>query len=67
MQQMHISVKPGLLPPFYYEGKTPDGVEEVQESERRYIELYRQHPLRTDWKYFCGIVRNILIGHKRSK
>ena len=67
MQEMHVSVKPGLLPPFYYEGKTPEGIEEVQESERRYIEAYRKHPFRTDCRYFCGIVRNILFKHKRSK
>lgn len=67
MQEMHISVKPGLLPPFYYEGKTPENIEEVQESERRYIEAYRQHPLRTDLRYLRGILRNILFKHKRSQ
>lgn len=67
MQQLHISVKPGLLPPYYYEKETPSGLEEVQESERRYIEAWREHPLATDWRYFWGIVINILFRHKRSK
>ena len=67
MQQMHISVKPGLMPPFYYEDKTPETIEEVQESEKRYIEAYRKHPFRTDWRYFWGIVYNILFKRKRSK
>ena len=67
MQELHTSVKPGLLPPFYYEEKSPETIEEVQDSELRYIEAYREHPLSTDWRYFRGIMRNILFRHKRSR
>ena len=67
MQQLRIKVKPGLIPPFYYENTTPQTLQDVQDSERRYIESYLQHPLRTDWRYFWGSVRNILFRHKRSK
>lgn len=67
MQQMHISVKPGLMPPFYYDDKTPETIEDVQESERRYIEAYKKHPFRTDWRYFWGIVYNVIFKRKRSK
>ena len=66
MQELHVSVKPGLLPPFYYEEKTPETLEEVQASEKRYIEAYHEHPFRTDWRYFWGTVGNILFKHKRS-
>ena len=66
MQEMHISVKPGLLPPFYYEGKTPETLEEIQESEKRYIEAYKKHPFLTDWRYFWGIVGNVIFKRKRS-
>ena len=66
MQQLRIKVKPGLFPPFYYEKETPHTVEDVQASERRYIEAYLQHPFRTDWRYFWGTVGNILFKHKRS-
>ena len=66
MQQLRIQTKPGLLPPLYYEKKQPETLEEIQESERRYVEAYLKHPLRTDWKYFWGIVGNILIHHKHS-
>ena len=66
MQQLHISVKPGLLPPFYYDKKTPETIEDVQASEKRYIEAYRKHPFATDWRYFWGTVGNILFKHKRS-
>ena len=67
MQELHVSVKPGLLPPFYYEEKTPQTIEEVQDSERRYIEAYRKHPFLTDWRYFWGILGNIVLKRKRSK
>lgn len=66
MQQMHVSVKPGLMPPFYYEDETPETLEEIQESEKKYIEAYMKHPFRTDWRYFWGIVGNILFKRKRS-
>ena len=66
MQKLHISVKPGLLPPFYYDKVTPETIEDVQASEKRYIEAYHKHPFATDWRYFWGTVGNILFKHKRS-
>jgi lipopolysaccharide/colanic/teichoic acid biosynthesis glycosyltransferase len=67
MQELRSKVKPGLLPPLYYEKKTPIGLDEIQESERRYIEAYLKHPFRTDWRYFWGTVYNILLRSKRSQ
>lgn len=64
MQALHIKVKPGLLPPFYTD--MPETIEEVQESERKYIEAYLAHPFKTDWKYFWKIVYMILFRRKRS-
>ena len=66
MQELHISVKPGLLPPFYYDKTSPETIEDVQASEKRYIEAYHKHPFATDWRYFWGTVGNILFKHKRS-
>lgn len=66
MQKLRISVKPGLLPPFYYDAVTPETIEDVQASEKRYIEAYHQRPFATDWRYFWGTVGNILFKHKRS-
>ena len=66
MQELRSKVKPGMLPPFYYEKKTPIGLDEIQASERRYIEAYLKHPFRTDWRYFWGIMFNILFHHKHS-
>ena len=67
MQRLRTKVRPGMLPPFYYERHTPKGLDEIQASERRYIESYLVHPFVTDWRYFWGTVYNILIKMKRSK
>jgi len=66
MQDLRIKVKPGLIPPFYCEKETPKTLENVMDSERRYIEQYLEHPLKTDWNYFWGGMKNILIKRKRS-
>ena len=66
MQQLRIKSKPGLLPPFYYDRHTPETLDEVQESERRYLEAYLKAPFRTDWRYFWGIIGNILFNRKHS-
>lgn len=65
LQQLRIKTKPGLLPPYYVD--LPETLEEIQESERRYLEAYFEHPFRTDWKYFWKIVNNIVFKGKRSK
>ena len=67
MQQLRTRTKPGLLPPFYYDRHTPETLDEVMASERRYLEAYLEHPFATDWRYFWGIVGNIVFHRKRSK
>lgn len=66
MQALRTRTKPGLLPPFYYEERTPQTLDEIQASERRYLEAYLQAPFKTDWKYFWGIVGNIVFRRKHS-
>lgn len=65
IQQLRIKTKPGLLPPYYAD--MPKNLKEIQESEKRYLEAYLKHPLKTDWKYFWLIIKNIVIKRKRSK
>lgn len=67
MQALRIKVKPGLLPPFYYEKHSPKNIEEVQASEQRYVNAYLAHPFITDCKYFWGTIGNILFRGKHSK
>ena len=65
LQELRTKTKPGLLPPFYVD--MPETLDEIQDSERRYLEAYLKHPFRTDWKYFWKIVGNIVFKGKRSK
>ncbi len=65
MQQLRIKTKPGLLPPYYVD--LPETLEEIQASEKRYIDAYLEHPFRTDWKYFWKIINNIVFKGKRSR
>lgn len=67
MQELRTRVKPGLLPPFYYDKQTPKTLEEVQASERRYVEASLKHPILTDIKYFFGTIGNIIFRGKTSK
>ena len=64
LQELRRKVKPGLLPPFYAD--MPVTLEEIMESERRYIEAYLKHPFRTQAGYFIRCVWNIVFRRKRS-
>ena len=65
LQQLRIEIKPGLLPPFYVD--MPETLDEIQESEMRYLVAYKEHPFRTDWRYFWRIVGKIIFKGERSK
>lgn len=64
LQQLRTKFKPGMLPPFYADN--PETLEEIQESEMRYLKAYEKHKLRTKWVYFWKIMKNILVKHKHS-
>nr|MDA3853783.1 sugar transferase [Bacteroidales bacterium] len=64
LQDLRITTKPGLLPPFYAD--SPVTLEEIIESELRYLYAYKKHPLTTDINYFFKILYNILIKKRRS-
>ncbi|MBK7630197.1 MAG: sugar transferase [Ignavibacteriales bacterium] len=63
-QQRRRGFKPGLVPPFYAD--MPKSIEEIEKSERDYLESYEKHPIITDVKYFFKILHNILFMKKRS-
>lgn len=65
LQKLRTKSKPGLLPPFYVD--MPQTLGEIQESEMRYLQQYFAAPFATDWKYFWGAVKNIVVKGKRSK
>ena len=64
LKEKRKEVKPGLIPPFYAD--LPETLEEIQESELRYIEHYKSAPLKTDWHYFWKAVGNIVLNKARS-
>lgn len=65
LQELRVCTKPGLLPPFYAD--MPVTLEEIQESEMRYLKSYQKSPFLTDWRYFRKAVGNIVLKGKRSK
>lgn len=65
LQEKRTQVKPGLVPPFYAD--LPVTLEEIQESERRYLEAYEKRPFRTDIEYFFKSFYNIFFRKARSR
>jgi lipopolysaccharide/colanic/teichoic acid biosynthesis glycosyltransferase len=61
---LRTKVKPGLVPPFYAD--LPVTLEEIVDSERRYIEAYMQKPVWTQARYFFKCLYNIVVKKKRS-
>lgn len=64
MKQLRIKFKPGILPPYYAD--IPQTLQEVMESEKRYLVSYKKHPLKTDFVYLLKIFRNIVFKRARS-
>ncbi len=65
LQDLRITTKPGLLPPFYAD--SPVTLDEIMSSELRYLNAYKKHPFMTDLRFFFRILYNILIKRARSK
>ena len=64
LRNRRIKYKPGLIPPFYYD--LPKTLDEIMESEKKYLDSYDKHPILTDIKYFIVCSYNILINKARS-
>ncbi len=64
LQEKRIKYRPGLVPPYYAD--LPETLEDIQESELRYLESYEKHPLRTQWRYFWKAFVNIVFRKARS-
>lgn len=64
LQILRIKSKPGLIPPFYAD--MPVTLEEIMDSEIKYLKAYEKRPLQTDFSYFLKAMSNILINRKRS-
>jgi lipopolysaccharide/colanic/teichoic acid biosynthesis glycosyltransferase len=64
LQELRTKTRPGLVPPFYAD--MPKTLEEIQESELRYLHAYFKRPFLTDWRYFWKAVYNIVFKKARS-
>lgn len=64
LRAKRIRIRPGLIPPFYAD--MPKTLEEIQESENRYLEAWFRHPFLTDWRYFWRAFYNIVVRRARS-
>jgi lipopolysaccharide/colanic/teichoic acid biosynthesis glycosyltransferase len=63
-QEIRNRFKPGLIPPYYAD--MPTSMEQVIESERRYLERYEKRPFRTDLRYFFKVLNNLVFHHAKS-
>jgi len=63
-QQRRKKYKPGLIPPFYAD--LPTTIEEIEASEKKYLDLFDKDPIKTDIKYLIKITINIVFNRKRS-
>ena len=57
--------KPGFIPPYYVD--LPKSLDEIIESELKYLENYEKAPLKTDIKYLFMALKNVFIRGIRSK
>ena len=64
LQEKRIYSKPGLLPPFYVD--MPKTLDEIIESELKYLRAYEKRPVLTDFRYFISICSNIVFRKARS-
>ncbi|MBE0637174.1 MAG: sugar transferase [Bacteroidales bacterium] len=65
LKQKRIKCKPGLVPPFYAD--MPETLDEIMDSEMKYLEAYEKSPFLTDFRYFFLAWKNILFKKARSK
>ncbi|HLV52950.1 MAG TPA: sugar transferase [Cryomorphaceae bacterium] len=63
-KNLRMQGKPGLIPPFYAD--MPKSLEEIMESESRYIRAYVESPFSTDWNYCVKAFSNIFLHKARS-
>lgn len=63
-RKMRKKVKPGLIPPFYAD--LPMELKEVIESEKKYIQAYCNHPIKSQFIYIWKAFNNIIIKGARS-
>ena len=64
LRKIREKIKPGVIPPYYAD--LPRHLEGIVESEKRYIQAYCSHPIKTQWVYFWKVMNNIIFKGVRS-
>lgn len=64
LKEKRIKTLPGLIPPYYAD--MPKTLEDVMESESRYLDEYFRAPFRTDMKYLRKALWQIFFKRARS-
>lgn len=64
LKQERANAKPGLVPPFYAD--LPVSLEDIMDSEKRYLERYKANAFRTDCSYFFKAFGNIVFKSART-
>ena len=65
LRDLRLKHKPGLVPPFYAD--MPKTLDEIMDSETRYLKAYEKSPILTDIKYFFLAFYNIVLKKARSQ
>lgn len=65
LKKKRILHKPGFIPPYYVD--LPKSLDEIIESELKYLNQYEKAPLKTDIKYLFLALNNVFIRGVRSK
>ena len=64
-QKRRKKYKPGLIPPYYAD--LPTTLEEIELSEKKFLDSYDKHPFLTNWNYFWKAIYNIIFKQARSR
>ena len=65
LKERRLKHTPGLIPPFYVD--MPKTLQEIMDSEMKYLDAYEKSPFLTDVKYFFKATYNIVFKSARSK
>ena len=64
LQELRTQFKPGFIPPFYVD--LPKTMDEIMESEKKYLNLCKKSEFKVDLKYFLLAFKNVLFKGVRS-
>lgn len=64
LQNLRTEFKPGFIPPFYADN--PKTLEEIMESEKKYLLVYKKNPIKTDLNYLIKSLKNVVFAGMRS-